>query len=241
MLKPVAFRAVAFAGLAVLAACASFDPEDLPELGDFRLGHNVVLAEGVTKGPFSRDATPEELSAALADAIEKRLIGYDGDGLYHLGVSIGGYVLAQPGVPVVYTPKSVMIFEVTVFDNATGERLNEEPFRITAFEGLENSAPVVGSGLVRSKEQQLANLAAEGARILHNWLIEHADWFTPEPGQERTEFDRELWKARLAETLADPQPAAAAETSGETGTEGPEVADRSGGTVSAIVLPAPDN
>lgn len=89
-------RATLVVAAAALAGCTEFDPEDLPPLGDFRLGHNVVLAQDVVKGPFSRDATEDELTAALGAEVEKRLLGYDGDGLYHLGVSIGGYVLALP-------------------------------------------------------------------------------------------------------------------------------------------------
>lgn len=232
LLRPVLVAAAAF-----LAACAPFDPENLPPLGDFRLGHNVVLAQEVAKGPFSRDVSKAELTTALADAVEKRLIGYDGDGLYHLGISIGGYVLALPGVPVVYTPKSVMIFEVTVFDNDTGERLNEKPFRITAFEGLENSS-IVGSGLIRSKNEQLSNLANDGARQLHQWLIENAAWFTPDPDQARTEYNREEWKTKLAEAV-DGQDAITPATVPSTtdGTAAPGAPPTSGGTVSTLTLP----
>jgi hypothetical protein len=195
-------RAIALCTMVLLAACAETDSDaPLPDLGDFRLGHNVVLAREVTKGPFSREATKAELTGALAGAIEERLIGYDGDGLYHLGISIGGYVLAQPGLPVIYTPKSVMVFDVTVYDNLTGEKLNEEAKRFTAFEGLQNTAPIVGSGIARGKEEQLQNLVTEGARQLHQWLIENREWFTPDPEKARVEFDREAEKAKLAEVM----------------------------------------
>lgn len=200
---PTPFRsAAAMLGFAALVACAPADPDaPLPDLGDFRLGHNVVLAREVQKGPFSREAAPDELTAALAQAIEDRLAGYDGDGLYHFGISIGGYVLAQPGLPVVYTPRSVMIFEVTVYDNLTGEKLNPEPHRITAFEGFENTAPLVGSGLARNREEQLRNLVREGARLLQEWLIENREWFTPDPEKVRVEFDRDEQRAKLEEAL----------------------------------------
>ncbi|KKK98214.1 hypothetical protein LCGC14_2644980 [marine sediment metagenome] len=183
---------VRFAALFVVlfAAACTTTQSTPPALGDFRLGHNVVLAQTPQKGPFSRDATSTELTTALSRAIEQRLDVYDGNGLYHLGVSIGGYVLAQPGVPVVYTPKSVLIFDVTLYDNATQQKLNEQPFRITAFEGLQNTAPVIGSGLARSKEEQLANLAVEGARSIQNWLRRNPEWFTPDPTTPRTPFDR---------------------------------------------------
>lgn len=194
-------RLVAIGAVAAISACAGPGQNgETPELGDFRLGHNVVLAQEPTKGPFSREATREELTTALADAIEERLLPYDGDGLYHLGISIGGYVLAQPGVPVVYTPKSVMIFDVTLYDNDTGEKLNDEPFRVTAFEGLQNTVPLLGSGITRTKEEQLENLTTEGARMLEEWLEENEEWFEPDTDQARVPFDREEQEAKLRET-----------------------------------------
>ncbi|WP_226782206.1 hypothetical protein [Oceaniglobus trochenteri] len=195
----IARRLSALCLLMLVAACANTDPDgELLPLGDFRLGHVVVRAIDVQQGPFSRDATEDELSEALAAAVKRRFIRYDGNGLYHFGISIGGYVLAQPGLPVVYTPKSVMIFDVNVYDNATGQKLTEEPHRITAFEGLENSAPVIGSGIARGKEEQLANLSREGARLLQEWLAKNPKWFTPDPDAPRTEFNRAEQEAKLA-------------------------------------------
>jgi len=188
--------------LLLAAACTNIDPNGpLVPLGDFRLGHNVVRAIDVQKGPFSRDATEDELTKALTAAVEERFIRYDGDGLYHFGISIGGYVLAQPGLPVVYTPKSVMIFDINIYDNATGLKLTDKPHRITAFEGLENSAPIVGSGIARGKDEQLANLAREGARLIQDWLAKTPEWYVPDPDTPRTPFDRVEQAAKLAAAL----------------------------------------
>ncbi|RVT82319.1 hypothetical protein DXV76_17760 [Rhodobacteraceae bacterium CCMM004] len=195
------FRSLAslVAALLLLAACAAEDlSQPVKPIGDFRLGHNIVVAPQPQQGPFSRDATAEELTGALADTIDRRLGRFDGDGLYHLGVHIGAYVLAQPGLPVVYTPRSVLMFEVTVYDNETQEKLNDKPHRITAFEGLENTAPIIGSGLARGKEEQLENLAREGARLIEAWLRENEAWFEPDPDGGRTPFDRDAERARLA-------------------------------------------
>ncbi|MBJ3763577.1 hypothetical protein ILP92_12545 [Maribius pontilimi] len=198
-------RCLAALALLLLTACVADDATGTrPELGDFRLGYNIVQARDVEKGPFSRDATPAELTGALQAAIEQRLGRYDGDGLYHLGIAIGGYVLAQPGLPVVYTPKSALIFEVNIYDNATQARLNDKPKRITAFEGLQNTAPLIGSGLARGKDEQLQNLVTEGARALENWLRQNPDWFTPKPGSPRIDFDRSALNARGAAAIAAP-------------------------------------
>ena len=182
--------------LFALAACGERRIEPDPEpIGDFRLGHAIALAENATEGPFSRDAGEEELEAEITEAVRVRLGRYDGDGLYHLGINVGGYVLAQPGIPVVYSPKSVLLVDVNLFDNVTQERLNEEPKRIVAFEGIENAVPVLGSGLTRSKEDQLENLAFSAALKIEAWLRENPDWFEPEPGRERVEFTPETASA----------------------------------------------
>ncbi len=195
--------AVALLGLVLLSACGAGPGADRPrDLGDFRLGYDIVQANDVQQGPFSRRASAEELSGALQAAVDERLGRYDGDGLYHVGIAIGGYVLAQPGLPVVYTPKSVLMFDVNVYDNATRARLNDAPERITAFEGIRNLTPVVGSGLVRSREEQIANLAAEGARLVEAWLARHPEWFVPEPGRPRVAFDRGAGRARAAAAIA---------------------------------------
>lgn len=182
-----------FAALTVvaLAACAAEEDLSLPPepLGQFRLGHNIAIADNVTKGPFSRDFTEDQLEAAVQDAVAERLRRYDGDGLYHLGIVVGGVVLAQPGIPVVYAPRSAMIVDVTVFDNDTRQKLNEEPFRIIAGEGLRNMAPIVGSGYVRSAEDQLANLSVEVAKAIEDWLKENPEWFAPREGQVRVPYD----------------------------------------------------
>lgn len=176
----------------VLTGCAVED-EDLtvpPEpLGQFRLGHNIAIADNVTLGPFSRELSETRLEASVQNAVAKRLRRYDGDGLYHLGIVVGGLVLAQPGIPVVYAPQSVMIVDVTVYDNTTQKKLNEKPERITAGEGIKNTVPLIGSGYVRSPEEQLENLSEGIARGIEAWLKKNPEWFTPRPGQVRVPYD----------------------------------------------------
>ena len=175
-----------------LLACTN-EPEDLtqaPEpLGQFRLGHNIAIADNVVLGPFSRELSETKLEASVQNAVAERLRRYNGDGLYHLGIVVGGLVLAQPGVPAVYAPQSVMIVDVTVFDNTTRKKINENPKRITSGEGLSNTVPFIGSGHVRSAEEQLENLSAGVARQIEDWLKENEDWFVPRPGQVRVPYD----------------------------------------------------
>jgi hypothetical protein len=176
-------------------ACGTVE-EDLSEapmpLGQFRLGHNIAIADNVTKGQFSSEFTDIQIEVAVQNQVAQRLRRYDGDGLYHLGIVVGGIVLAQPGVPIVYAPKPVMILDVTVFDNATQEKLNAEPKRIFAGEGMRNAVPFLGSGNVRSVELQLENLSASAAREIEAWLRENPDWFTTREGQIRVPYDADV-------------------------------------------------
>ncbi len=133
------FRLIALlASIVLLAACTN--PNDLDEapvdLGDFRLGHNVVVASKMTRGPVSREASAEEWKDALTSAIAERFGRYEGDRLYHLGVSVEGYVLAQPGIPIVASPNSVLILLVTVWDDAASAKMNTPPEQITVIETI---------------------------------------------------------------------------------------------------------
>lgn len=184
-------RALAVAALCLLGACSNRADLSAPvdPIGDFRLGHNVVLANDTTEGPFSRDATPEELQTAVRSEVEQRLRRYDGDGLYHLGIRVEAFVLAQPGIPVVLAPRSILLLAVNIWDNETRQRLNEEPIRITAFEGANTGVPFIPSGLVKSREQQLENLSISAAQEIEEMLRDNeATWFAPKPDRVRVEF-----------------------------------------------------
>jgi len=178
-------RSVLFVCLFVLAACSqSGDDLDEPAvpLGNFQLLHNVVVAPKAVKGPLSRNATEEELTDALKTAIGDRFGRYEGGKQFHFGVSIEAYVLAQPGIPLVVSPKSVMIIRVTVWDDAAGVKLNQPPEQLTVFESLSGET-AIGSGLTQSAEVQLRNLSVNAAKQIEKYLVrqnsEHG-WFEPE-------------------------------------------------------------
>ena len=187
----ITFRSFALLAALGLAGCGERALDPTPEpIGDFRLGHLVVLADEAQAGPFSRPAERQQIETALASAIEQRLGRYDGDGLYHLGVKVEAYVLAQPGIPVVYQPKSVLLLGVSVIDNATRKRVTDEPERIYAFEGLDKTVPLLGSGLTRTADEQLANLARNAAIQIERFMQKHPEWFVQEPDEQRVEFAR---------------------------------------------------
>ncbi|MEQ9259534.1 MAG: hypothetical protein RIG84_10575 [Roseovarius sp.] len=156
----------------VLAACTASDDLSAPppDLGDFRLAHNIIVAPNLTKGPLSRPAGKAEWIKAVRGAVDARLRRHEGEKLYNLGIALEGYVLAKPGVPVVASPKSVLLLRVTVWDDAEGTKLSKAPKAFTVFESLSGDT-VVGSGLTLSKEEQMANLAQNAALQIERWLL----------------------------------------------------------------------
>lgn len=159
------------AALSGLMACTnSNDLDETPAyLGDFSLGHNVVVAPNLTKGPASREASKEEWIAAMTTAIDERFGRYEGERLYHLGISVEGYVLAVTGIPLVASPKSALILKVTVWDDAMQKKLNEEPHQVTVMESVSGST-ILGSGLTQTKEKQLENLSRNAAKLIQAWM-----------------------------------------------------------------------
>ena len=192
-----------FALILGVAACTNANDLDKApvDLGAFNLGHNIVVAPKMVKGPVSREASAEEWISSLTGAIAERFDRYEGDQLYHFGVSVEGYVLAQPGIPVVASPKSVLIINLTVWDDAKGKKLNAEPEQITVLESFSGNS-FVGSGLTQSKEQQMRNLSRNAAKQIQTFLVQknaEEGWFTPVESAEET-------AKKQAETSPQDQP-----------------------------------
>ncbi len=174
--------------LSVVAACSgSADLKDAPvPLGDFRLEHNIVVASKATQGPLSRKASEEMLANTMKAAIAERFDRYDGASRYHFGISIEGYILAIPGIPVVAAPKSALIINLTVWDDEAGKKLNDEPRQITVFETFGTDL-IIGSGLTMTADEQLVILSQNAAKEVEKYLVEQRaeqGWFTPDPQTE---------------------------------------------------------
>ncbi len=174
------------ATVGLLGACnLPDDPSKAPSpIGNFQLGHVVIVADSAKQVGPSRDATPQEWETALTREIRLRTGKYDGDKLYHLGIKVEGYALAYPGIPVVLSPKSALVLTVNVWDDTAQRRINAEPRQLTVFEPF-SGGTVVGSGLVRSREEQIDTLSGAGARQINDWLVENKAWFTPEAASAR--------------------------------------------------------
>ncbi|MEM7521913.1 MAG: hypothetical protein AAF307_12860 [Pseudomonadota bacterium] len=172
-------------GLLLLVACnGARDLNDAPvPLGDFNLVHNIAVAPKAVKAPLSRTASEEELVKAMTDANEERFGRYAGARDYHFGISIEGYALAQPGIPVVFAPKSLLIINLSVWDDAKNLKLTPEPHQITVIESFDQG-PLIGSGYTKTAEEQLKNLTQNAAKQIENYLVaqnREKGWFNGTP------------------------------------------------------------
>lgn len=174
-----------------LAACngaADLGKAAVP-LGDFNLGHNIVVAPKVQKVPLCREMETDTMTKMLQEAVAERFDRYEGDRLYHFGISIEGYCLAPPGVPVVAAPKSVMIIRITVWDDAKNKKLTPTAHQITVFESLDQG-PLVGSGYTKTAEEQFKNLSQNAAKQIENFLVREnreKNWFGSDAPKAVTE------------------------------------------------------
>lgn len=165
-------------GLSLLATCAQEDFAAKPEpLGDFALGLNIVVADNVQKVPISRNATVEEWETAIKAAVDERFSRYEGAKLYNIGIAVDGYALAPPGIPVVASPKSILVITANVWDDASGTKLNVEGKQLTVFEQFSGEAAILGSGLTRTREEQLQSLSRNAARAVEDWMRNNPQWF----------------------------------------------------------------
>ncbi|WP_232295646.1 hypothetical protein [Pseudorhodobacter aquimaris] len=162
--------------LGLLTACGGQNVVEAPvELGNFKLGHNIVVADNPQKVPISREADPQDWDDSLTAALDKRLGRYEGDKFYNLGVSVDAYALAPPGIPLVLSPKSALVVTATLWDDALGKKMNEGE-QFTVFEGIDGDT-MIGSGLTRTAEEQMERLSFNAAKRIERWLSENPEWF----------------------------------------------------------------
>ncbi len=201
--------AVLFAALLAVASCSvpTTPVDEAPQdLGDFALGHNIVVAPELVKGPLSREASKEVWINSVKSAVEARLGRYEGERLVHLGIHISGYILAQPGVPILMAPKSAVGITVTAWDDRAGGKFNDEAKEIFVIETL-TGASVIGSGLTMSAEEQMANLSYKVAKEIEDWLYENRACMTESPTAAelsacwRDNKDERLEEARKAKDV----------------------------------------
>ena len=182
--------AAILSGCLALSACGKSDLAEPPvPLGDFALGLNIVVADNVQKVPISREASVEEWEEVMKKAVDDRFGRYAGPRLFNIGISVDGYALAPPGIPVVAAPKSVLVVTANVWDDAKQLKLNEKGEQFTVFESLSGDT-VIGTGLTRTKRQQMEALSYNAVKKVEQWFLTHPEWFNiPQDGAAPPVFD----------------------------------------------------
>lgn len=157
----------------LLVASCSPGSEDLtadPEpFGDFRLATVHVSADYSQTVPFAREAAAEDLEAALAAELKRRLGRYSGKKRYSVEVEVGAHFIAPAGIPIVLSPRSTMVLNVTVRERVTWKAMNEDPRMFLVGEPFSGKT-IVGSGVVQGKEEQIQALAERSAYLIERWL-----------------------------------------------------------------------
>lgn len=195
---------IAMIAVFTIAGCENIDDLNATPkpIGEFALGHNVVVAPNLVMGPASREMPKDQWIEAMTKAIDDRFGRYEGDQLYHFGISLEGYVLAQPGLPVLLSPKSVLILKLTVWDDAAGKKLNGEPEQLTVLENLDGDT-VVGSGLTKSPEEQMETLSINAAKLIQRWITRQhfkESWFKKRKGDVKPADEQVPAAAKDVET-----------------------------------------
>ncbi len=183
---PVRIASLLAFALALTACASKYDPEAprIP-MGDFRLGHLIVVDEGAEMLLISRKARPGEWKAALTEEVQRQLGRYEGDRFYNIGIKVDGYALAIPGIPVVARPQSMLVVTVLVWDDAKRMQL-DEPRRLIVTEKL-SPETFIGSGLTQDRHRQMKNLSRNMAVAIHKYLLAHPEWFGLPPLPEEAE------------------------------------------------------
>jgi hypothetical protein len=201
--------ALALGLMAGLSACARNDLAEPPvPLGQFALGLNIAVADKVEMVPISRPATPDEWEAVMVKAVGDRFGRYQGSKLYNIGISVDAYALAPPGIPVVAAPKSILVVTANIWDDAARQKLNPEGKQITVFESLSGET-VIGTGITRSRKQQMEALAFNAVKRVEDWLLEHPEWFDMTPEQLQAAMAARAEAVKTARKTAAAAPAAA--------------------------------
>jgi hypothetical protein len=202
------------ASLLMLAACDASDFSDPPKpMGNFAMGLNVVVGKTAQTIPISRQATAEEWETVMKDAMVERFGSYSGDKLFDFGISIDGYVLAPPGVPIVASPRSALIVTVNVWDDAKQQLLVEGGKKLTVLEG-NSGETLIGSGWTQNKQAQMKKLARNAAKAVQDYMLEHPEWLgLPVDGAATVATDKPAEGVSSA-TRPKPKPATAPAVAG---------------------------
>jgi len=178
-------RAFAFlASLTLLTACGETRMDEAPEdLGTFNMRVGYIYTEKALQWPLSRKSEGSEWNAALQNALDTRLRRYEGTQDYDVAITLEGFLLAPPGIPILVSPKSVAVVNVFAYDVAKKKYLVKKQ-QMEIFESTTGESAILGSGHSRTKEEQIAGLSLNIVDAVEEMMAEqHLEngWFDVRP------------------------------------------------------------
>lgn len=174
-------RLIAFlTSLTLLVACGETQLDEAPEdLGTFKMRVGYIYTDKALQWPLSRNAEGSDWNATLQNSLDGRLRRYEGTQEYDVAITLEGFMLAPPGIPIVLSPKSVAVVNVFVYDVAGQEYLAKK-HQMEIFESTTGESAVLGSGHSRSKDEQIAGLSLNIVDAVEEWMAkQHQEngWF----------------------------------------------------------------
>ena len=168
-MHPFSRRAALTLAGGALAGCATPDPltRELPDLGAFQLVAPIVVAGNAKRIPPSRPADPADWERVMKEELTRRFGRARGGTDYYIALAIDGYALAPPGIPVVLTPKSLLVVTANLWTADPQEKVLG-PEQLATLEGAEGL--VLGSGLVKDADAQMRTLARNMAAKVQGWM-----------------------------------------------------------------------
>ncbi|WP_308915566.1 hypothetical protein [Jannaschia sp. LMIT008] len=168
-MKTLTRRAMGPLALGGLAACAAPDPltEEAVDLGRFQLVAPIVVTRNAQKVPPSRDGDLDQWQAVMEEELSRRFGRYRGGTDYYIALNLDGYSLAPPGIPVVLSPKSILVVTANLWTADPQEKV-AGPEQLTTFEGADGL--FIGSGLMKDGDAQMRTLARNMARKVQGWM-----------------------------------------------------------------------
>lgn len=168
-------------GLAMLALSSCGEVPKSPNLNaqslqaHFTLGHVGVITTGMAKGAYSVDVQSQDLATHLRSAVTSELSNFTGGHQYNLGIKVEAYTLANPSMPTVPQPKSVLMLTLSVWDDSHDPRPILAPATVVAVDGLYGTSIFVTKPQ-GSIDQRLAALCAKAAIEIERYLVKNSDF-----------------------------------------------------------------
>ncbi|WP_282170392.1 hypothetical protein [Ruegeria atlantica] len=117
-------------------------------------------------------------------------------------------MLAPPGAPILLSPKSALIAEFSIWDDAPDHKLTDQPKQFTVLEDTTLASSIAGSAHMRTKQEQLDGPSENPAQQIEAWLVrpqEENAWLSSRGMEGQPEHLEASWndKKMFSSPIAD--------------------------------------